>query len=261
MPYSVAVNLVAGLGASQVVSEPLGSVLEREPIPVIDLSDDESVEGPEMAPRIGLGISIEEDPSEPTSDSEMMPELERVAPAITGDMGTFVADSLPVAASPTLIPPVESVSSFPALPSLLRGGVREHDICGASSGLSSPSTLTGSDEGRYARGIARQFIAQFLGTIRDSVDRARDKLEFRLGCSGSQYPQAENMSGSQSPNHANKAVSESSQNRQSEPMREATPRPEQATHKLNDIYDTLKYEDVLRVTFAAFRLRGMAKDW
>ncbi|KAI5671528.1 hypothetical protein M9H77_11892 [Catharanthus roseus] len=36
---------------------------------------------------------------------------------------------------------------------------------------------------------------------------------------------------SQSPNHANEAVSESSENRQSKPIREATPRPEQATHK------------------------------
>ncbi|KAI5672228.1 hypothetical protein M9H77_12592 [Catharanthus roseus] len=91
------------------------------------------------------------------------------------------------------------------------------------------------------------------------------------------------MSGSQSPNRADEAMSESSQNRQSEPMREATPRPGQATYKfrppefygdveqetnaelfleqLNDIYDTLKYEDALRVTFTAFRLRGMAKDW
>ncbi|KAI5657018.1 hypothetical protein M9H77_25811 [Catharanthus roseus] len=130
------------------------------------------------------------------------------------------------------------------------------------------------------------------------------------------------MSGSQSPNRADEVMSESSQNRQSEPTREATPRLEQATHKvienfmikmtelletsmatrrnervpatgvdkalerflkfrpskfygdveqeikaelfleqLNDIYDTLKYEDALRVTFAAFRLRGMAKDW
>ncbi|KAI5649265.1 hypothetical protein M9H77_35270 [Catharanthus roseus] len=83
-----------------------------------------------VAPGIGLRISIEEDPSEPMSDSEMTPELERVAPVATGDMGTFVANSLPVAASPTPIPPVESVSSFPALPSLLRGGVKEHDICG-----------------------------------------------------------------------------------------------------------------------------------
>ncbi|KAI5650153.1 hypothetical protein M9H77_36158 [Catharanthus roseus] len=39
---------------------------------------------------------------------------------------------------------------------------------------------------------------------------------------------------SQSPNHADEAMSESSQNRLSEPMREATPRPEQATHKLLD---------------------------
>ncbi|KAI5680189.1 hypothetical protein M9H77_01416 [Catharanthus roseus] len=69
-----------------------------------------------------------------------------------------------------------------------------------------------------------------------------------------------NMSGSQSPNRTDEVMSENSQNRLSEPTRD-TPRPEQATHKLNDIYDTLKYEDALRVTFAAFRLRGMAKDW
>ncbi|KAI5680954.1 hypothetical protein M9H77_02181 [Catharanthus roseus] len=146
MPYSAAVDLVAGLGTSQVVSEHLGTrwhtllidghtgrapseiVPEREPIPVIDLSDDESVEGPEMAPvapRIGIGTSIEEDPSEPTLDSEMTPEPERVAPVATGDMGTFVVDSLPVAASPTPIPPVESVYSFPALTSLLWGGIME----------------------------------------------------------------------------------------------------------------------------------------
>ncbi|KAI5672537.1 hypothetical protein M9H77_12901 [Catharanthus roseus] len=167
----------------------------------------------------------------------------------------------------------------------------------------------------------RRFIAQFLGTTRDSVDRARVELESRPGCSSSQCPQAENMSGSQSPNREDEAVSESSQNRQSETMREVTPREEQATHKvienfmikmtelletsmatrrnervmatgayealerflkfqppefygeveqeikvelfleqLNDIYDTLKYEDALRVTFAAFRLRGMTKD-
>ncbi|KAI5673208.1 hypothetical protein M9H77_13572 [Catharanthus roseus] len=31
--------------------------------------------------------------------------------------------------------------------------------------------------------------------------------------------------------------------------------------QLSDIYDTLKYEHALRVTFTAFRLRGMAKDW
>ncbi|KAI5662317.1 hypothetical protein M9H77_21640 [Catharanthus roseus] len=89
MPYSAVVDLVAGLGASQVVSERSmfdtrfetldfrQIVPEKEPIPVIDLFDDGSVEGPEtapMAPRIGLGISIEEDPSKPTSDSEMMPE-------------------------------------------------------------------------------------------------------------------------------------------------------------------------------------------
>ncbi|KAI5682345.1 hypothetical protein M9H77_03573 [Catharanthus roseus] len=105
------------------------------------------------------------------------------------------------------------------------------------------------------------------------------------------------MSGSQFPNHTHDAVSESSQNRQSETIREATPqfletsmatrrnervpaigadealerflkfRPpefygeveqeiksELFLEQLNDIYDTLKYEDALRVTFTAFRL-------
>ncbi|KAI5681969.1 hypothetical protein M9H77_03197 [Catharanthus roseus] len=31
--------------------------------------------------------------------------------------------------------------------------------------------------------------------------------------------------------------------------------------QLNDICDTLRYEDALRVTFAAFTLRGTAKEW
>ncbi|KAI5677423.1 hypothetical protein M9H77_08373 [Catharanthus roseus] len=102
------------------------------------------------------------------------------------------------------------------------------------------------------------------------------------------------MSGSQFPNRADEAMSESSQNRHSEPLREATPQTSMATRRnervpatgadealerflkfrppefygdieqetkaelfleqLNDIYDTLKHEDALRVTFAAFRL-------
>ncbi|KAI5650155.1 hypothetical protein M9H77_36160 [Catharanthus roseus] len=201
---------------------------KREPIPVIDLSDDESIEGPEMAPvvapRIGPGTSIEEDPSEPTSNSEMTPESERGAPAVTGSMGTSVANTMPAAASPTPIPPVASVSAFPALPSLVWGGVREYDICGYSvergdlpNGrlilCGTPGTATGDGEGRHVRGGVspdaggscssrereilelinerdwlRQFIAQFLGTTRDSVDRARDELESRLGGSGSQCP-------------------------------------------------------------------------
>ncbi|KAI5681522.1 hypothetical protein M9H77_02750 [Catharanthus roseus] len=248
-------------------------VLEREPIPVVDLFDDESVEGPEMepvAPGIGLRTSIEEDPSEPTSDSEMTPEPERVAPAAAGDMGTFVADSLLVAASPTPIPPVESVSSFLVLPSLLWGGVKEHDICG------------------YC--LWRE---QWLDTVGQHIIELREEISqvdalFYMARQAHRQATAraimlEAELGSQSPNHADEAVSESSQNRQSEPIREATPRPEQAIHKfrppefygeveqeikaklfleqLNDIYDTLKYEDALRVTFEAFRLRGMAKDW
>ncbi|KAI5681789.1 hypothetical protein M9H77_03017 [Catharanthus roseus] len=78
-------------------------VPEREPISVIDLSDDESVEGPEMAPvapGIGLGTSIKEDSSEPTSDSEMMPELEGVAPADAEGTSTFRVGGSPLSISP-----------------------------------------------------------------------------------------------------------------------------------------------------------------
>ncbi|KAI5681397.1 hypothetical protein M9H77_02624 [Catharanthus roseus] len=118
-----------------------------------------------------------------------------------------------------------------------------------------------------------------------------------------------NMSGSRSSNHADEAVFESSQNRQSKPIREAIPRLEQAIDKVienfmikimelleasmatrrnervpatgadealerslkfrplefyGEVEQEIKaelYEDALRVTFAAFRLHGMAKDW
>ncbi|KAI5680976.1 hypothetical protein M9H77_02203 [Catharanthus roseus] len=78
-------------------------VPEREPIPVIDLSDDESVEGPEIAP-VALGIelvtSIEENPSEPTLDSEMMPKPEGVAPADVEGTSIFTEGGSPLSMSP-----------------------------------------------------------------------------------------------------------------------------------------------------------------
>ncbi|KAI5678258.1 hypothetical protein M9H77_09208 [Catharanthus roseus] len=348
MPYSAAVDLVAGLGASQVMAHPshrwtyregtlvdepsrtasvssLSSysfweiVSEREPISVIDLSDDEPEEGPEMAPvapGIGLGTSIDEDPSEPTSDSEIMLEPEGVAPADADGMGTFTAGGSLLSVSPICgycLWREQRAEAASQQVVALREEIFRMDA------LFYAARQTRRQETARA---AMQFIAQFLGTTRDSVDRARDELESRPGYSGSQCPQAKNMSGSQSRNRADEAMSENSQNRQSESMREATPRPEQATHKvienfmikmtelletsmatrrnervpatgadealerflkfrpsefygdveqeikdelfleqLNDIYDTLKYEDALRVTFAAFRLRGMAKDW
>ncbi|KAI5672740.1 hypothetical protein M9H77_13104 [Catharanthus roseus] len=153
----------------------------------------------------------------------------------------------------------------------------------------------------------RRFLAQFLGTIRVSMDSAHAELESRPG-------------DSRPSNYADEAMSENSQSRQLETTRENTPRPERATHtvvenfmirmtelletsmatrrnervpaigidealeqflkfrppefygeaeqetkaelfleQLNGIYDTLRYEDTLRVTFVAFRLRGMAK--
>ncbi|KAI5658493.1 hypothetical protein M9H77_27286 [Catharanthus roseus] len=79
--------------------------------------------------EIEFVASIEEDLSKPESDSEMVPEPEGVASADAEGMQTFVVGGFPIAASPTPVLPAESVSSFPALLSLFRGGVREHDIC------------------------------------------------------------------------------------------------------------------------------------
>ncbi|KAI5681318.1 hypothetical protein M9H77_02545 [Catharanthus roseus] len=60
------------------------------------------------------------------------------------------------------------------------------------------------------------------------------------------------MSCSQSPNHADEAVSESSQNRQSESMRKATPRPEQATHKVIENF-MIKMTELLETSMATRR--------
>ncbi|KAI5649539.1 hypothetical protein M9H77_35544 [Catharanthus roseus] len=63
-------------------------------------------------------------------------------------------------------------------------------------------------------------------TTGDMVDRACAELESRMGGSGSRHPQL-NMSDSRSANHADKPVSESSQSRQPESIRENTPYLEQ----------------------------------
>ncbi|KAI5668703.1 hypothetical protein M9H77_18556 [Catharanthus roseus] len=128
----------------------------------------------------------------------------------------------------------------------------------------------------------RRFLAQFLSTARDSIDRARVELE--------SWPEGSDVNGVFVGTwHSSLRIMDM---RQSKPIRETTPRPKQATHKvienfmikmteffdpwssmelhgeveqeikaelflgqLNDIYDTLKYEDAMRVMFAAFRLR------
>ncbi|KAI5667397.1 hypothetical protein M9H77_17250 [Catharanthus roseus] len=61
--------------------------------------------------------------------------------------------------------------------------------------------------------------------------------------------QSRNTSGSQSLNHVDEAVSESSQNRQSEPIREATARPERATHKVIENF-MIKMTELLETLMA-----------
>ncbi|KAI5658522.1 hypothetical protein M9H77_27315 [Catharanthus roseus] len=71
---------------------------------------------------------IEEEPSELKSDAEIIPEPEGVAPVDVQLVGSVGAGGPPMAASPTPAPPMESVSLFLVLSSLLRGGVKEYDI-------------------------------------------------------------------------------------------------------------------------------------
>ncbi|KAI5658208.1 hypothetical protein M9H77_27001 [Catharanthus roseus] len=63
------------------------------------------------------------------------------------------------------------------------------------------------------------------------------------------------MSGSQSPNRTDEVMSENSQNRQSEPTREATP---QFYDQDDGIIRNFNGHKKKRTTF---RLRGMEKDW
>ncbi|KAI5658585.1 hypothetical protein M9H77_27378 [Catharanthus roseus] len=99
---------------------------ERDPIPVVDLSEGESVERP-AAQGIEFGMLIEKDPSESESDSEIVAEPEGAAPAYTEVWAPFVAGGSPLAISPIPVLPAESASSFPSLP--LLGEVGEQEIC------------------------------------------------------------------------------------------------------------------------------------
>ncbi|KAI5673070.1 hypothetical protein M9H77_13434 [Catharanthus roseus] len=98
VPYSAAIDLVAGSGVSQVrVQRDVTLIVillreivpERHPIPLIDLSDSETVEGP-AAQGVKPGVSIEEDPSEAKSDAGMLPELDGATPVATKGIDTLV---------------------------------------------------------------------------------------------------------------------------------------------------------------------------
>ncbi|KAI5671816.1 hypothetical protein M9H77_12180 [Catharanthus roseus] len=234
-------------------------LLERDSIPMIDLLDSEMVERPVVL-GVELGISIEEDPSVLESDAGMVPKPEELASVASEGMGILAAGG-----------------------SLLQ-------IAELSEEISRVDAL-------YY--IARQAHRQV--TARAAM------LETKLIEPAPSWSPGREVLIHDFP-HADKAVSENSQSRQPEPIRENTPRPQQATHtvienfmrnervpttrvdealerflkfrppefhgeveqdskaelfleQLNDIYGILKYEDALRVTFAAFRLRGMANDW
>ncbi|KAI5663775.1 hypothetical protein M9H77_23098 [Catharanthus roseus] len=71
------------------------TIPERDSIPMINLSDSEIVEG-QMAQGVELGVSIEEDPSEPEFDFGMVLKPEGVAPVDAEGMDTLAAGGLPI---------------------------------------------------------------------------------------------------------------------------------------------------------------------
>ncbi|KAI5668045.1 hypothetical protein M9H77_17898 [Catharanthus roseus] len=176
---------------------------------------------------------------EPKLDPETIPKLEGVAPADAGGMGTFVAGSSPIAASPTPILPVESVSSFPALPSLLWDGVSEHDICSYCLWHEQRVEAASQQIVKLREKISQ--IDIFFYTARQACRQETTRtsmLEIELVQMRKAYaaPEREILELIDERDWlrrflAHEAVSENSQKRQSKPIREATPRPEQATHK------------------------------
>ncbi|KAI5680804.1 hypothetical protein M9H77_02031 [Catharanthus roseus] len=84
---------------------------------------------------------------------------------------------------------------------------------------------------------------QFLSTTRDSVDRAHVELKSRPGYSGSQCPQTDRL---------RVIGTRSSGFGQAEPVREATPRPEQATHKVIENF-IIKMTELLETSMATRR--------
>ncbi|KAI5681770.1 hypothetical protein M9H77_02998 [Catharanthus roseus] len=138
--------------------------VEREPIPIINLKDKETVEGL-VVQRVEPGLSIKKDPSETESDVRMLPEPEGVAPVDTEGMDTLAAGGSPI----------EPASSWSLGPEVL---------------------------------------------VADTPRRSRLGVGFS------------NMSDSRPSNLADEAMSENSQRSRPEPIRENTPRPEQATHTI-----------------------------
>ncbi|KAI5682989.1 hypothetical protein M9H77_04217 [Catharanthus roseus] len=102
IPYSAAVDLVAGLGVSQMVSKHLGTIWHIIPIDgYIRRVYFETIKGLAVQ-GVEPGVSIKEDPSEAESDVEMLPEQEGAAPAPVDaeGMDTLAAGGSPVSLSP-----------------------------------------------------------------------------------------------------------------------------------------------------------------
>ncbi|KAI5653594.1 hypothetical protein M9H77_30781 [Catharanthus roseus] len=100
IPYSTAVDLVAGLGVSHVVSERLGTRWHTTFVDgYIWRVHFETVDGL-VVQGVEPGVSIEEDSNEAESDAGMLPKPERVAPVDAEGVDTLVAGESPVALSP-----------------------------------------------------------------------------------------------------------------------------------------------------------------
>ncbi|KAI5663957.1 hypothetical protein M9H77_23280 [Catharanthus roseus] len=195
----------------------------------------------------GAWVSIEEDPSEADSDIKMLPEHGRVAPV----------DAEGIAPSQQ---PVYGYCLWSEQQAMARAAMLETELVQVQEAhvAREREILDLIDEWDWLR----RFIAQFLITTRDSVDRACVELESWPG---------ELLEVSTAVRRNERVPAPGADEALERILKFLPPefygeveqeiKDELFLKQLNDIYDTLKYENDLRVTFVAFRLLRMAKDW
>ncbi|KAI5657953.1 hypothetical protein M9H77_26746 [Catharanthus roseus] len=262
-----------------------------------DPTDSETVEGPAVQ-GVEPGVSVDEDPREAESDVGMLPEQEGAAPA---PVDAESMDTLTMGGSPVPLSPIcgyylwsgqqveaagqqitelrEEISRVDALFYTARQAHRQ--VAARSAMLE--VELVQVREAHAAREREIQELTGEWDWLRRNMSDSRpcnyaDKAMSENSQSRQPEPTRKNTPRPERATHmvvenfiirmtelleTSMATRRNERFRPPEFYREAEQeiKEELFLEQLNDIYDTLRYEDALRVTFAGFRLQGMAKDW
>ncbi|KAI5668563.1 hypothetical protein M9H77_18416 [Catharanthus roseus] len=190
-------------------------VPDREPIPIIDLSDSETVEGPAVQ-GMEPGLSIEEDSNEAESDVGMLPEQEGAAPAPVDAEGM---DTLAEGGSPVPLSP----------------------ICGYCIWSGQQLETARQQIAELREEIFRWTVPAPSWNPGQEVLVVDTLRRSRLG-----------VGHSRPSNYADEAVSENSQSRQPEPTGENTPRPERAMYTVMENF-MIRMTELLETSMATRR--------